>query len=152
MVFCDLSPRPLPTTALFAAVNFRPRFTTSPSSVSTGLGESVTFTAVAVASPPPTLHWVRNGVVVPDSQGQTLTIDSVTVEDVVGSGVTCVATNSVGSTTSAPALVALRDRRPLILPGCALPPSLTVDEGTQVVLELQGWSWPWSGCAVVVCV
>ncbi|WP_158277509.1 pectinesterase family protein [Opitutus sp. ER46] len=86
-------------------VNTKPVITTDPASVTTTLGQSVTFTVAASGSPAPTIQWQKNGVNLPGATAATLTIDNVSLAN---TGVyTARVANSVGAVTSAGALLAI---------------------------------------------
>ncbi len=119
------------------AVLTKPVFTLQPASVATSLGERVVFTAAASGVPAPSLSWESNGEPVGVSGG-TLVLDGVSVEDLMGPGVQCMATSSQGTVASAWARITLRDPKPVVLPGGDLPAAADVVEGTELALGVRG--------------
>jgi len=81
-----------------------PSFSTQPASQTALLGASVTFTAAANSSPAPTYQWQKNGAPITGATAGGLTLNNVQPDDAGLYSV--VATNTHGSTTSAPAILA----------------------------------------------
>lgn len=78
-----------------------PVFTVQPTGQAATMGGTVTFTAAAMGTPAPTLQWVKNGVPLAGATGSAYTIAGVTAAAAADYRV--VATNSVGTATSAAA-------------------------------------------------
>ena len=98
-----------PVTAVSApaalAVNTAPAITTQPVSVTTAVGQNVTFSIVATGSPTPSFQWSRNGVALAGATSPTLTLNNVGLAD---TGVYTIALiNDVGAVTSAAAVLAI---------------------------------------------
>jgi Immunoglobulin domain len=83
--------------------NSAPSFTTQPASQNVVAGVSVTFTAAANGTPTPTYQWRKNGVNINGATGSSYTIVNVTGGD--SGSYTVVASNSVSSVTSSPAML-----------------------------------------------
>ncbi|MEX2043739.1 MAG: immunoglobulin domain-containing protein, partial [Opitutus sp.] len=81
-----------------------PVITTQPASRSVSLVGSATFTAAASGNPAPTYQWQKNGAAIPGATGASLAVNNVQSAD--AGFYTVVATNSAGSATSAPAILA----------------------------------------------
>ena len=88
-----------------SAVVSSPVITTQPLGRSVNAGSTVTFVADATGSPSPTYQWLKNGVPIPGATRSSLTLVEVTAAD--AGSFTVVATNSVGTATSAPAVLAV---------------------------------------------
>jgi polygalacturonase/pectin methylesterase-like acyl-CoA thioesterase len=86
-------------------VNAAPAITNQPVGGSISPGGSITLSVTATGNPAPTYQWKKNGSPISGATGLTYTISGATGAD-TGS-YTVVATNSVGSVTSAPATVAV---------------------------------------------
>jgi len=80
-----------------------PVFTIQPTSQTVTVGDSVTFTAAAAGYPAPTLQWQKDGADLPGATGNTLTLNSVTTAN--AGSYAAIATNSVGTTASSPAVL-----------------------------------------------
>ncbi len=101
-----------------AAVDTAPVITASPSSQTVFAGASVSFSGAATGSPTPTVQWFKDGVPLPGATASTCTIATVAAAD-AGSYV-LTATNSVGTATSAPAVLVVNP--PLTAPAFTLQP------------------------------
>ena len=87
------------------AVNTAPAITTQPASVTTAVGQNVSFTVAATGSPTPIYQWSRNGVALSGATSPTLTINNVAIAN---TGVYTVSLiNDVGAVTSAAAVLAI---------------------------------------------
>lgn len=93
-----------------------PTITTHPESQSVCAGDSVTLTAAASGTPPPTYQWRLNTVDIDGATGDSYTIDPVDPND-VGS-YDCVATNTCGSAPSNAAILTVE-----IAPAISVPPA-----------------------------
>jgi hypothetical protein len=78
-----------------------PTFTLQPVSQTVAIGATVTFTAAASGNPTPTLQWRKDGAALAGATGPSLTLSAVTSAN--AGTYTVIATNSGGSSTSAPA-------------------------------------------------
>ncbi|HEV2800145.1 MAG TPA: PQQ-dependent sugar dehydrogenase [Pyrinomonadaceae bacterium] len=76
-----------------------PSFNTHPQSQTIAAGQPVTFNASATGSTPLQLQWQRNNVNIPNANGESYTISSVSASD-NGAQFRCVATNAFGTATS----------------------------------------------------
>ncbi len=76
-----------------------PAFTTQPVSQSANPGDTITFTGAASGNPTPTYQWNKNGAAIAGATAASLTLTGVQAGD--AADYTVVATNSVGSATSA---------------------------------------------------
>jgi sugar lactone lactonase YvrE len=106
--------------ALPASDNVPPAFTTQPLSQTLAMGSSVTFTAAATGTPPPTYQWRKDNVDIAGATGASFSIAAFTSGD-VGS-YTVVATNAAGSVTSKTAALWL-NMGGTILPGFVKQPA-----------------------------
>ena len=79
------------------------RITTNPQSTAVDAGTNVVFTAAAAGTAPITYRWERNGVVIANQIGTTLTLNNV--QSVSAGNYVFVATNVVGSVSSAIAIL-----------------------------------------------
>ena len=84
---------------------FAPNITTPPGSQNVALGGTATFNVVSTSNVPTTYQWRRDGAAIAGATTATFAIPNVQATD-LGS-YTVVATNLAGSTTSAPATLAL---------------------------------------------
>jgi len=80
-----------------------PVFTTQPQSQSVVAGNNVTFTSAAIGTPTPTYQWKFNGGNITGATSSSYTKNNVTTNDT--GNYTVVASNSVGSATSATAVL-----------------------------------------------
>lgn len=80
-----------------------PRITTQPASQTVAAGTTVTLSVGVLANPAPTFQWRKNGTLVPNATGSTLTLDNVQAAD--AGAYTVVITNLAGLVTSDPAVV-----------------------------------------------
>jgi hypothetical protein len=78
----------------------KPVFAQQPQSLTVPLGSAATFAPIIEGSPVIGQQWYTNGVAVPNATSMSLTINAAGYADAIGMSYTCVATNSVGSTTS----------------------------------------------------
>ena len=101
-----------------AAVDTAPVITASPSSQTVFAGASVSFSGAATGSPTPTVQWFKDGVPLPGATASTFTIATAAAAD-AGSYV-LTATNSVGTASSAPAVLVVNP--PLTAPVFTLQP------------------------------
>lgn len=91
--------------AAVLTVQTSPSFTTQPLSQAVPVGSAVTFTASAGGVPAPTFQWRKDGVAITGATGSSLTLGQTLVGDAAAYSV--VATNVVGSATSADATLTL---------------------------------------------
>ncbi len=82
-----------------------PSFTAQPVGQTVGSGSSVVFSAAATGSPLPTYQWQLNGAPLAGATNSTLVVSNATAAQ--AGSYTCVATNSVGSTTSTAAVLSV---------------------------------------------
>jgi hypothetical protein len=90
----------------------RPVFTTPPESQSVTAADSVTFSAASTGWPAPTYQWYKDGGAIDGANSSTYSIASVAARD--AGSYTVVATNTISSTTSDPAVLT-------VLPNAAAP-------------------------------
>ncbi len=84
--------------ALAVVTPVRPTITTQPTAQTAAPASTVQFTVAASGTPTPTYQWTKNGVAVAGWTNATLTLPSVTTNDVASYA--AIATNSAGSVTS----------------------------------------------------
>lgn len=84
-------------------VNSVPAFTTHPLSQTVAAGSPVTFTASATGHPSPTFQWQKNGAQIAGATSASYTISYAAADD--EGAYTVIATNAVGTATSAAALL-----------------------------------------------
>jgi hypothetical protein len=89
----------------------QPTITTQPSSQSTPLGESATFSVVASGSPPLSYQWDKGGSPIPGATSATFVAATVQASD-SGSTFTVEVSNAAGSITSDPATLTVGPRSP----------------------------------------
>ena len=118
------------------AVNTPPVITGQPSSQTLSVGQSVTFTVAAGGTPAPTYQWKKNGAAIAGATNASYTIASAQSTD--AGTYTVVATNSVGSVTSAPALLGVNSA-PAIT---AQPVSVTVNQGQTAIFSVTATGIP----------
>ncbi|HEY3270084.1 MAG TPA: immunoglobulin domain-containing protein [Geothrix sp.] len=94
------------STAAVLIVNQAPVFTTQPLSQTVIAPASVTFTAAASGFPAPTYQWQKGGVAIAGATSATFTITTTSLAD--AATYTCVATNSIGTTTSNGAVLTIQ--------------------------------------------
>ena len=82
-------------------VNAVPVFSLEPDSQTIPDGATVVFNSLASGAPLPTYHWAFNGAPISGASGPTLLISGATSAN--AGNYTCIASNSVGATTSASA-------------------------------------------------
>ena len=107
--------------AAVLVVNQAPVFTTQPASATVIAPASITFTAAASGFPIPTYQWQKGGVAITGATSATYTIASTSPAD--AATYTCVATNSIGTATSAAAVLSV-----------TVPPAITTQPASQTVL------------------
>jgi pectate lyase len=88
-----------------------PGFTTQPGSQVVLIGGIASFTAAAAGTAPIGYQWRKNGSAIPGANGATWNVTNVQIAD-SGSSFTVVATNSVGSVTSSPAILTVTTEVP----------------------------------------
>ncbi len=88
-------------------VNSTPAITTAPANATVNPGQTATFTVGTSGFPLPTLQWRRNGVDIPGATTGTCTTPAVSALD-DGAAYSVVATNALGSATSANAILTVR--------------------------------------------
>ena len=93
------------TFVIAAGAGVAPTFTLQPASQTVAPGGTVTLTASATGSPPPTYQWRKNGQAILGATSATLTIASAQAADAGDYSVQV--SNSVGAVTSAVATVAV---------------------------------------------
>lgn len=82
-----------------------PTISSHPRNQSVTRGSSAVLQVAATGAPPPTFQWYRNGIPLPDSNSNTLTLSNV--QDAELGAYTVTVTNSLGSVTSTPATLSL---------------------------------------------
>ncbi len=87
-----------------------PNITTPPASQNVALGGTATFNVVSTSNVPTTYQWRKDGVALAAATNATLIVSNVQASSL--GGYTVVATNLAGSTTSAPATLALAIANP----------------------------------------
>jgi hypothetical protein len=87
------------STGATLTVNSAPQITTQPASRTVTVGQTATFTVVAIGTPAPTYQWKKGGTAISGATGANFTTPSTVVGD-SGSTFTVVVTNSLGSATS----------------------------------------------------
>lgn len=90
-------------------------FTLQPLSQSAQIGSSVTFSALAAATPAPTYQWLKNSVLLVGATKASLTIPSVAASD--AGSYTVVATNLAGNVTSSAAVLTVSSVPPTVTGG-----------------------------------
>ncbi len=86
-------------------VNTAPAITTQPASVTTAVGQNVTFSVAATGSPTPSYQWSRNGAPIAGATSPSLTINNVTLANTGAYTVSLI--NDVGAVTSSAAVLAI---------------------------------------------
>ncbi|MFZ9746679.1 MAG: immunoglobulin domain-containing protein [Opitutaceae bacterium] len=118
-----------PAVLTVAPVETAPVITTQPASQTVFAGTAVTFTGAASGYPSPAYQWLKDGSPLPGATAGTLNLPAAALTD-AGTYV-LTATNSVGTATSAPAVLTVNP--PLTAPVFTLPPvSQNVTEGAGV--------------------
>ncbi|MFM9090730.1 MAG: immunoglobulin domain-containing protein, partial [Verrucomicrobiota bacterium] len=118
-----------PAILTVAPADTAPVITNSPVSQTVFAGAAVTFSGSATGSPAPTYQWLKDGTPLAGATANTLTLAAAALSDAGTYSVT--ATNSVGSVTSAPAVLTVNP--PLTAPVFTLQPvSQNVTEGGSV--------------------
>jgi pectate lyase len=102
------------------AVDSAPVFTLQPASQSASLGDTVTFTASASGSPAPTFQWFKDGASISGATAASYSIPGANASHAGNYSV--VATNSIGSATSATAT--------LTVSSVAVKPAITTQPGS----------------------
>ena len=116
-------------TLTVAPVETAPVITASPASQTVFAGAAVSFSGSASGTPAPAYQWLKDGVPLPGATAGTFTLATVSLAD--AGMYTLTATNSVGTATSAPAVLTVNP--PLTAPVFALQPvSQTVFAGAPV--------------------
>ena len=82
-----------------------PKFISSPASQTISSGSTVVFTASVSGIPTPTLNWYRNGTAISGATQNPLVLTKASAAQ--AGTYTCVATNSIGSVTSNPAILSI---------------------------------------------
>ncbi len=82
-----------------------PAFVQPPAGRVANIGETVTLTVKTMGAPLPALQWRRDGVAIPGATGLTLTVANA--QAVQSGSYTVIATNSLGSVVSTPALLSV---------------------------------------------
>jgi hypothetical protein len=80
--------------------------TTQPASQTTATGQTATFSVVATGAAPISFQWQKNSTAIPGATSASYTTPATIVTD-SGSSFTVVVSNSLGSVTSAPALLSV---------------------------------------------
>jgi formylglycine-generating enzyme required for sulfatase activity len=93
------------STAAHLTVNFSPVITVQPQSIALTVGQSVLFSVTGDGYPPPTYQWRKNGATIAGATLATYGITSAQAPDTGAYSV--VLTNTLGSDTSANAILAL---------------------------------------------
>ncbi len=114
-----------------------PLITTQPSSQTTVVGGSATFTVVATGTAPLTYQWFKDDVAVDGATGASLTVNNVQATDVGQYDV--VVSNAAGSVTSNAASLIVTGLPPSIV---TQPGSVTVNAGTNVTLAVTATGSP----------
>ena len=83
------------------AITASPAFTAQPASKTVASGSTAVFTVAAGGTPSPTYQWRKDGTPIANATGATLLVSAATSAN--AGSYTCVATNSLGTTTSAAA-------------------------------------------------
>ena len=112
-----------------------PTFTTEPVGLAVGAPTGFTLRAAATGSPAPTYQWSLNGTVLPGATSASYTVSSSTAAS--GGTYTVTATNSQGSLTSSPALVAVASEVPIV---SQAPSSRAAPLGAAVTLASSGYT------------
>ncbi len=121
-----------------AGLSLAPVFTTQPANVALVVGSRLTLSVVSAGIPAPTYQWRKNGVAINGATAADFTVPAVQAAD--AGTYTCVATNSVGTTTSAPAVVTVT---PLTAPTITTPPAAqTVTAGGVLILSVTATGTP----------
>jgi hypothetical protein len=116
-------------TLTVAPVETTPVITASPASQTVFAGAAVSFSGSASGTPAPAYQWLKDGVPLPGATAGTFTLATASLAD--AGMYTLTATNSVGTATSAPAVLTVNP--PLTAPVFALQPvSQTVFAGVPV--------------------
>lgn len=95
---------------IFYTGNQAPQITLQPVSQTVAAGEPVTFRVDASGSPLPSFRWQRNGVDIPGATSATYSISSTSAND-NGARFRAIATNQLGSATSAEAILTVTASR-----------------------------------------
>ena len=111
---------------------FAPSIQTSPASQTATTGTSATLSVVATGFPSPTFQWTRNGLPLAGATAATLTLANLQLSDAAAYAV--IATNVVGSATSASATLAV------VAPPPPSAPAITAQPVGQSVLNGQNIS------------
>ena len=94
-------------TVSLSSTNRAPFITSQPVGTNLPVGGSAVFTVAAPGLPLPNYQWLQNGTIIPGATGSTFSVIAGLVN--ANAGFSCVITNSVGSVTSNPALLAVSD-------------------------------------------
>jgi hypothetical protein len=73
------------------------------------VGQPATFTVTASGAPPLAFRWKRNGINIPGATSPSYTLPSASLAD-NGAAFQCQVSNALGSATSIPAILTVRQR------------------------------------------
>ncbi|MFO1448469.1 MAG: hypothetical protein U1F61_09960 [Opitutaceae bacterium] len=136
----------LPAALSVSPPNQPPAFTTQPAAVTANSTASATFTSVATGNPAPTFQWQvstdggASWVAVPGATAASLTLNNLALSQ-NGYRYRVIATNSIGSATSSPALLTVNE---LILPTVITTPPVggTFRSGQSLTLSVAATGTP----------
>lgn len=113
--------------SLTSEVLLAPAITTQPTDQTIAVGQNVAFTVSATGTSPLTYQWRKNGVAIPGATTSTLAF--VNVQASQAGTYTVVVTNTIGSITSAPAVLTVN--------AAAVAPAITTQPASQTIVEGQ---------------